>query len=243
MVVNAVEWIDQRFYPEYGAHWDDELFRRRIIWRLEGTSVVLDLGAGSGRLEQMNVREYAARVCGIDTDPGIEENPHLDEYQIADATSIPYPDGEFDVVFANNVLEHLAEPERVFTEVRRTLKPGGSFLFKTPNRRHYVSMIARLTPHSFHEWLNSRRGRRAADTHPTLYRVNTSAAVRQCAAQAGLEVASIEHVEGRPEYLRFNGITYMAGLMYERLVNEIEMLAPFRVLLIGQLRAPRERTT
>lgn len=52
----------------------------------------------------------------------------------------------------------------------------------------------------------------------------------------GLEIASLERIEGRPEYLRLSAPTYVAGAIYERIVNSTEMLAPFRVILIGHLR-------
>ncbi|MEI2780661.1 MAG: hypothetical protein V9H25_05130 [Candidatus Competibacter sp.] len=42
----------------------------------------------------------------------------------------------------------------VFREVARVLKRGGVFLFKTPNKTHYMPTIARLTPHRFHQFVN-----------------------------------------------------------------------------------------
>lgn len=234
--MSLVELIDRTYYPKSGSNWDDELFRERIVSRIDRSSTVLDVGAGSGIVRQMNMKDIAGRVCGVDPDPRVRENPFLDEGKVAEATTIPYPDETFDLAFANNVLEHLVDPGAVFAEIGRTLKPAGSFLFKTPNRRHYVAVLARLTPHWFHEWVNSLRGRDAADTYPTLYRANTSRDVRRLAESSGLEVVSLEHVEGRPEYLRMNGLTYLIGLAYERLVNRFEMLAGFRVILIGELR-------
>lgn len=234
--MSVVAWIDRRFYPESGSNWDDELFRERIVARLDRSSTVLDVGAGSGIVRQMNMKGVAGRVFGVDTDPRVRDNPYLDEGKVAEATAIPYPDETFDLAFANNVLEHLADPGAVFAEIGRTLRPAGRFLFKTPNRRHYVAILARLTPHRFHEWVNSLRGRDAADTYPTLYRANTARDVHRFAESSGFEVVSLEHVEGRPEYLRINGLTYLIGLAYERLVNRFEVLAGFRVILIGELR-------
>ncbi len=144
----------------------------------------------------------------------------------------------FDVVFSDNVLEHLDDPLTVFREVCRVLKPGGLFLFKTPNKWHYVPTIARLTPHRFHEFVNRRRGRSSEDTFPTLYRANTKGSVAKLSAASDLEVVSVERIEGRPEYLRGTAPTYVAGLAYERLVNGVPLLAPFRVVLIGTLRRP-----
>jgi SAM-dependent methyltransferase len=205
---------------------------------VDRTKVVLDLGAGSGNVREMNFRGIAGRICGVDLDPRVASNPLLDEGRVADAAGIPYPDGEFDVVFADNVVEHLTDPVQVFSDVHRVLKPGGVFLFKTPNKTHYMPTIARITPHRFHQFVNKLRGRAEADTFPTQYRANTVKDVRRIADAAGFEVTTVQRVEGRPEYLRLSGPTYILGAAYERLVNSTDLLAMFRILLVAELRKP-----
>ena len=118
------------------------------------------------------------------------------------------------------------------------LKPGGVFLFKTPNRRHYMPTIARMTPHWFHAYMNRLRGRAEVDTFPTRYRANSLSDVTRLAAGSGLVLERIERVEGRPEYLRMTWPTYVVGVAYERLVNSTEIFAPIRILLVGSLRKP-----
>ncbi|EGV20657.1 Methyltransferase type 11 [Thiocapsa marina 5811] len=103
------------------------------------------------------------------------ENPYLDEGRVGVGESIPYPDGSFDLVFADNVLEHLPDPARVFAEVARVLRPGGVLLGKTPNKWRYVPLIAQLTPHAFHRWVVRWRGRASDDVFPTGYRANSRA--------------------------------------------------------------------
>lgn len=231
-----IEGIDRWLYADYRRNWDDQRFRERILRHVEPDKTILDLGAGAGIVEAMNFKGLSRRVCGVDLDPRVESNPMLDEGRVADASGIPYPDQAFDVVFADNVVEHLADPLGVFREVHRVLKPGGVFLFKTPNKTHYMPTIARMTPHRFHQFINRMRGRAEADTFPTLYRANTAADVRRLAGEAGFEVLSVERIEGRPEYLRMIWPTYLVGAAYERLVNSTERLAMFRILLIAELR-------
>lgn len=235
-MVALTRWLDATLYPDSGRNWDDELFRACILEHLESDDVVLDLGAGAGIVKQMNFKNVARRVCGVDLDPRVVDNPMLDEGRVCDASAIPYDAATFDLVFADNVLEHLAEPGGVFQEVARVLKPGGVFLFKTPNRWHYVPTIARLTPHWFHAAVNGWRGREAGDVFPTLYRANSRKDVEALAAEANFAVISINRIERRPEYLRFSAPTYLAGAAYERLVNMTPLFAPLRVLLIGALR-------
>lgn len=236
-----IRHLDRALYPEHSDRWDDALFRRRVLERLDPAWHLLDLGAGAGSVPEMDFRQFAARVFGLDPDPRVRDNPYLDEARVGHGETIPFPDASFDMVIADNVLEHLAAPEAVFCEVARVLRPGGLFLVKTPNRRHYVPLAARLTPHGFHQAFNRLRGRADDDTFPTRYRANTPRRLRRCAAVSGLEVRCLEQVEGRPEYLRPWAVTYLAGSLYERAVNRIPWLAGFRVLLIGCFEKPPVR--
>ncbi len=235
----GVAFIDRTFYPAVGDHWDADLFRDRIERHLTATSSILDFGAGRGALPQMNLRgESAMRfVAGVDVDDAVFGNPYLSEAKRLDASGdIPYAAERFDVVLAHNVLEHLPDPAATFREIHRVLKPGGVFVSKTPNRRHYVPLIARLTPHAFHIWINHRRGRNEEDTFPTLYRANTPRRIALLARRAGFSVEHIELFEGRPEYLRQNAVTYLAGLLFERFVNASPALRGWRVLMVSTLR-------
>ncbi len=231
-----IQWIDRNWYPAFTNNWDDLLFRERILAQIKPDSVVLDLGAGAGIVSQMNFKGLAKKICGVDLDPRVVDNPMLDEGRISDAGEIPYGDGLFDVVFSDNVFEHLDAPLAVYKEVARVLKPGGVLLFKTPNKWHYMPTIARMTPHGFHQYVNRLRGRAEVDTFPTRYRTNTKGDVLRLAAAAGLMVERIEHIEGRPEYLRMTWPTYLVGTLYERIVNSTSFLAPFRILLVCALR-------
>lgn len=233
-----IEKLDGRWYPGYARNWDDTLFRDRILARLKPAYHVLDLGAGAGIVSQMDFRGKVARMYGVDLDPRVIENPMLDDAKVGSAEAIPYADGQFDLVFADNVLEHLHDPETAFREVRRVLKPGGTFLAKTPNKWHYMPLIARATPHSFHRFYNRLRGRDPGDTFPTLYRANSRGLLRRLAGQSGLELLDVALIEGRPEYLRMSAPSYFAGMTYERMVNSTEALAALRILIIVELRKP-----
>jgi len=230
-----IDALDRRFYPGIGNNWDDARFRSEILKHVSAESELLDLGAGAGIVEQMNFRGIARIVCGIDLDPRVLNNEYLDDAKVTCGESIPYDDDSFDVVFSDNVLEHLEEPERVFQEINRVLKPGGVFLFKTPNKHHYMPLIARLTPHSFHRFVNRLRGRGTVDTFPTLYRANSRRQVHRLAAATGFSVEEIKLVESRPEYTRIFCPLYLAGIAYERLVNLSRLLSGIRVLMIGVL--------
>jgi SAM-dependent methyltransferase len=237
-MAGITKWIDQAWYPAYLNNWDDNLFRERILDQLKPDSVILDLGAGAGIVSQMNFKGLAQRVCGVDLDSRVVDNAMLDEGRISDAGEIPYDDGVFDVIFSDNVMEHLSQPLTVYKEIKRVLKPGGKFLFKTPNKWHYMPTIARMTPHGFHQYINRVRGRSEVDTFPTCYCSNTLGDVKRLSFESGLVLERLERIEGRPEYLRMAWPLYLLGVAYERLVNSTDFMEPFRVLLIGTISKP-----
>ena len=233
--MNLVAYFDRIFYPGVENYWDDRAFRAFVIQRLKPEYHVLDLGAGAGVLPEMNFLGQASRICGVDPDPRVTQNPYLHEGQIGHGERIPYLDNTFDIVLADNVLEHLTRPDAVFAEIARVLKPGGRFLFKTPNRMHYMPLIASLTPQAFHAWFNRKRGRASVDTFPTAYRANTEAKVSSIGRRTGLEPGIFILLDGRPEYLRVSALTYLVGIAYERLVSNVQALSTFRVVLMGEL--------
>ncbi len=229
------QWMDRKLYPGFQNHWDDRLFREVVLGTLRAEHHLLDVGAGAGIVREMNFHDRAARVCGVDPDERVIQNPYLSDARVGIGESIPYEDAAFDVAVADNVLEHLQDPSAVFGEIHRVLKPGGTFLAKTPNRWHYMPLAAQFTPQWFHRFFNRLRGRRESDTFPTVYRANSPAMIRRLARATGFEVRDIRLVEGRPEYLRISAPTYLAGWLYERLVNSVPPLARFRILLIATL--------
>jgi len=231
-----IHFLDNYFYSEYQDNWDDQLFREHIFNYINEETVMLDLGAGAGIINAMNFYDNVKMVCGIDMDPRVVDNNMLHEGRIANAESIPYDNHTFDIVISDNVMEHLEYPEKVFNEVNRVLKDDGLFLFKTPNKYHYMPFISRSTPHIFHQYINKIRGRKVADTFPTIYRANSKKAILEFASSSNFKIETIQLVEGRPEYLRINIFTYFFGICYEKLVNSNKWFSQFRILLIGILR-------
>jgi 2-polyprenyl-3-methyl-5-hydroxy-6-metoxy-1,4-benzoquinol methylase len=232
--MRVIEKLDRLCYPDVEPNWDDALFRTYLLRRITPDAVVLDLGAGAGIVSQMNFLDHCKEICGVDPDARVVDNPFLHEGKTGTGEMLPYADGKFDVVFCDNVMEHLDNPVPVLREVARVLKPRGYFLWKTPNKSHYVALIASLTPTRFHQFVNRKRGRDESDTFPTRYKVNRPAAVKRACDAAGLRLVDYQLIESRPEYLRMSLPTYLLGIVYERLVNSTELLKHFRVLFMGE---------
>ena len=138
----------------------------------------------------------AARVTGVDSDPkAIARHRSITDLHVGTLDKLPFADGAFDLVSANMVVEHLANPVAVFREVFRVLAPGGIFLFHTPNLRSYLIAVARWLP----DWIKRAaaqllEGRKSEDVYPTHYRCNSEHDITEIARATGLEVASIRWV-------------------------------------------------
>ena len=117
--------------------------------------VVLDFGCGTG-YGTHRLADSASHITGIDVAPGAvafarerylpqaEREGHALEYTRIDPVELsplPFPDNNFDTVLSFQVIEHVPSVANYLAEIRRVLKPGGTFVCATPDRRW------RLFPH------------------------------------------------------------------------------------------------
>ncbi|MHB1540574.1 MAG: malonyl-ACP O-methyltransferase BioC [Steroidobacteraceae bacterium] len=116
----------------------EELLERLALFAL-APQVVLDLGAGTGRVTQRLKRLYRrACVVALDLSPGMLQQAARHrtllrrfERVCADATRLPLAAQSVDVIFSNLMLQWCDPPDEAFAEARRVLKPRGFFAFST----------------------------------------------------------------------------------------------------------------
>jgi SAM-dependent methyltransferase len=199
---------------------------------------LLDAGCGSGRLFTYDLRGHASLIVGVDLTSDVGQNPNIDSPLRASLTALPFASETFDLIICKHVLEHLDQPESAFRELARILRPQGRLLILTPNRFHYVPLLAALLPRPFQRLVAGGRGLTPGEVHTTVYGANTPRRLRRLARQAGLRVAVLRLFETPPVYLAFHPLAFALGVAYERLVNRFEALAPLRVNLLAVLRKP-----
>jgi SAM-dependent methyltransferase len=101
---------------------------------------VLDIGAGEGALSvRMQERGYEVAAC--DVRPDLFRPTELECRPIEGDGRLPFDDASFDLAVAVEVMEHLESHARMFDEVHRILRPGGYFLFTTPNILSFKSRL------------------------------------------------------------------------------------------------------
>jgi SAM-dependent methyltransferase len=105
-----------------------------------GPGRILDLGCGSSK---------TPGAVGVDVSPDTE----ADVVHDLDVFPYPFEDASFDQILLQDVIEHVAEPIRLFEELHRIARPAGRIQLRTPHfssvlaygdptHRHYFSTIA-----------------------------------------------------------------------------------------------------
>lgn len=132
-----------RLTPEDLAPIDEFHIRGRVATlelaraaNLDATKHVLDVGSGIGGTSRCLAREFGCRVTGIDlTEEYCRAAAMLSdrtglaalvEYRQGDATNLPFPDASFDVVWTEHVAMNIPDKARLYGEMHRVLKPGGT---------------------------------------------------------------------------------------------------------------------
>lgn len=130
-----------RTYDQAGAVPTE--IRNRLLERLDIVKLqpkaILDLGAGTGHSsKELRHRYRGAEVIALDLSPGMlaqaeRRQTWLRRFDpvIADAHRLPIRDASVELVFSNLMLEWCHDPDAVFQEIRRVLKPGGLLTFTT----------------------------------------------------------------------------------------------------------------
>jgi len=166
--------IDNEIYDRLGrTWWDDDnplsalhgsmtagrmrYFRAVLdsLGRLPGRAAglaALDIGSGGGFLAEEFCRLGFA-VTGVDPSAVSVRTAREHaaaaglaiDYRVGRGERLPVDDATFDVACCCDVLEHVDDVDTVLAETVRALRPGGIFLFDTPNRTRASKLITKAT--------------------------------------------------------------------------------------------------
>jgi 2-polyprenyl-3-methyl-5-hydroxy-6-metoxy-1,4-benzoquinol methylase len=122
---------------------------------------ILEIGCGIGSVV-FELSKQGYDVIGTDISSeaityGLEKYRNV-KLEVQAAEELQFASETFDVVLSFDLFEHIARTERHVSEVFRVLKPGGYYLFQTPNK--YSNVVFETLYHKSLKW------RRA---HPSLH--------------------------------------------------------------------------
>lgn len=159
---NATNFMAHRTVESHGAFFIPHLYSGMRL---------LDCGCGPGTISL-----GLARIISPGTVTGIDREISQISIAIANAQkqditnadfipgsiyNLPFPDRSFDAVFSHALFEHLAEPLKALSEIKRVLKPGGKVGIRSPDWGGFL--IAPETPQvkkaiAFYQFLQQQNG-------------------------------------------------------------------------------------
>jgi ubiquinone/menaquinone biosynthesis C-methylase UbiE len=119
--------------------------------------LVLDLGCGRGYWTDRIASLLKGGVCiGVDAMPEFVEKGREEfkkDFRVMDYHRTEFPDNVFDVIYADNVIEHSPRPDVALAESYRILKHGGTFILLIPPDKLGQPMYDNV----YHIWKVDRR--------------------------------------------------------------------------------------
>lgn len=148
------------------AFWRAGLRKHILPWALEGVALgdsVLEIGPGPGMATDFLLRRLP-RLTAIELDPllaaALRARTRDTSLSVVrgDGTNLPFPNASFSGVVCFTMLHHIPTPQaqdRLLHEVRRVLRPGGSFAGTDSRHRsglklmHYHDTYVPVEPGAF----------------------------------------------------------------------------------------------
>lgn len=154
----------------------------------------LDLGCGEGTFTAVLARHGAAPIGADVAEAALARaraaHPDLPFVLTPPHGPLPFADASLDVVWASEVIEHVADTARWLSEVRRVLAPGGRLLLTTPYHGRVKNVAIALTRFEAH-----------ADPVGQHLRFYTRRSLRDLLDDFGFEAIEVS-VAGGPPLLR-----------------------------------------
>jgi SAM-dependent methyltransferase len=237
-LIGRVQTLLRKYYPPEDDPY--RIFESVIASYLRPEHTVLDAGCGRSASVLNLFAPRCTAALGVDA-VGFPEAPANGRVRLIHGRleDLPVASETVDLAFSRSVLEHLTDADVVYREISRVLKPGGHFVFITPNIWSYPILASRLVPNSLHavllEWAE---GRPKEEAFPTHYQSNSFRAVRRLASSAGLEVRSLRYLAMFPNYLMFHPAAFRIGIAFQRLTSRFGLLHFLQHWILGVLAKP-----
>ncbi|MBE9010111.1 methyltransferase domain-containing protein [Pseudanabaenaceae cyanobacterium LEGE 13415] len=186
-----------------------EMVRRVLLQHYPSSSVLLDVGCGTG-----NLKPFVAKLCdryiGIDAVqyPEFSKNTEFIRQNL-DRPLIGLFDNFADVVISVETIEHLENPRAFYRELVRITKPGGYVIVTTPNQLSLLSKLTLLLKNQFNAF------QEAPGLYPSHITALLEVDLRRIAREAGLSDIKIEYSDrGRIPFTNRNYPEFCKGNLF-----------------------------
>jgi SAM-dependent methyltransferase len=115
--------------------------------------VIVDFGCGDGRIiKEMQVLNPNARFIGLDVSETALARasaflPAAEFYKVIDGGAFPLADSSVDFLITSEVIEHVYDTRKAFSEISRVLTLGGRLLLTTPYHGFVKNLLILLLNH------------------------------------------------------------------------------------------------
>lgn len=171
--------------PSFQARYENDINDRIPVWlgilkRFCPQGRVLEIGSSHGRfVKELSALEY--EVVGLELDQEIcEWSRKKTGCDIRCTTIDRLNDSDFDVIFANDVLEHLYNPKEFIQNSMRLLRVGGQALFQTVVFDEWRQCPVRMLRPLFHTVLYSRASLKLLQDDITASLISVEKSVFDC---------------------------------------------------------------
>ena len=130
-------------YSEAQYEWAKDSMQRYAPYVDLKGKVMLDAGCGPGGKTVYFSEQGVQSIIGLDLDPeriqyakefAASRKTDFPQFIVGNLAALPFADDHFDVIFLNDVVEHIERPILIqaFRECKRVLKPGGRICLEFP---------------------------------------------------------------------------------------------------------------
>lgn len=131
--------FDERVIPGVTANFQykESLARYEFARRnLKKEARVLDIGCGTGYGSAVLAENYEVIALDNDKEAIRYAKKHYKKplFKTGNAEKLKFDDSSFDAVVAFELIEHLKNPQKFLSEVKRVLRRNGVFILSTPNK-------------------------------------------------------------------------------------------------------------
>jgi SAM-dependent methyltransferase len=222
-------------FPDYVGI--DKQYENVILEIVNKDSIIADIGCGRTSRFAKHKGSYG-KLIGIDvSEEEIQHNQEIDEKIVCNAgEKISLPNESIDLVVSFFVLEHVANPDQFFSEIRRILKPAGKFVLLAPNFLYPVFFLNKIISNQkFKKIILAKIAKRDPGTvFPVYYKANSLFALNRLRRKGIFKSIEVTYLNG-PFDLHFSFFLFRLAVYFEKFLYFIkaDYLLP-HMIIVGE---------